>query len=413
MESPEALPRQEPASQPAFIRRYRFVVAALVFLAHFALGMNLFAASPIMPLVIEEYSINRTTAGLLVTLALLFAAGFGLPGGVIISRIGVRRAFTIGWWLVALMALAVVTPNFAVLLVVRLAYGVGAALILTATGPLLMRWFQPKEVLIMNGINTASLSLGIAISVSTAAPLADVVGWLEALSIFAIVGVVGAVAWMFLSGPVEDASPPVPMISRQEVWSVLTNRTVLLLVAADAGVLIQYSALSSWLPSFYHEVRGLSLSEAGFITGLLPLIGVLGVLAGAVLPYRFESKRSFLIIPGLMVVVGGPVAFLVGNIAGIYLAVLLVGIGSWLYVPTLLSTPMELPGMTPEKVAIVWGSFITFSGFAMFIAPLLVGGLRDLLGSFEPGFAICAAGAWTLLLAGLFLPKMPPRVDAA
>ena len=43
----------------------------------------------------------------------------------------------------------------------------------------------------------------------------------------------------------------------------------MLLLAADAGVLFQYTALASWLPSFYVEVRGMTLSQAGFVTGLI------------------------------------------------------------------------------------------------------------------------------------------------
>ena len=44
------------------------------------------------------------------------------------------------------------------------------------------------------------------------------------------------------------------------------------------------------------------------------------------------------------------------------------------------------------------------SGFAMFVPPILVGGLRDISGSFIPGLAIAAAASWALWLAGILLP---------
>ena len=93
----EALPKNASPS-PELYNRYRFVIGGLVLLSHLALGVNLLSAAPVLPLIIDEYTISRSEAGLMVTLTLLFAAGFGLPGGVIISRIGVRRAFTIGFW---------------------------------------------------------------------------------------------------------------------------------------------------------------------------------------------------------------------------------------------------------------------------------------------------------------------------
>ena len=62
-------------------------------------------------------------------------------------------------------------------------------------------------------------------------------------------------------------------------------------------------------------------------------------------------------------------------------------------------------GMTPERVAVVWGSLLTFYGLAMFVSPILVGELREISGSFIPGLAIAAAFSWALLLAGILLPR--------
>ena len=61
--------------------------------------------------------------------------------------------------------------------------------------------------------------------------------------------------------------------------------------------------------------------------------------------------------------------------------------------------------MTPERVAVVWGSLLTFYGLAMFVSPILVGGLRDISGSFIPGLAIAAGASWALVLAGILLPR--------
>jgi MFS family permease len=70
---------------------------------------------------------------------------------------------------------------------------------------------------------------------------------------------------------------------------------------------------------------------------------------------------------------------------------------------------MRLQGATPERVAAVWGSYMTFSGLGMYIFPILVGGLHDAYGSYYPGFIICAVASWALLLAGVFLPRDAAR----
>jgi len=340
---------------------------------------------------------------------LLVAAAFGLPGGVITVRMGLGRAFAAGWWLVALVTLTALVPNFPAMLALRLLFGLGFALVLTATGPLLLQWFRPREVLVMNGLDTACLSLGIALSVSTSAPLAELLGWQNSLSAFGSVGALGAAAWTFL-GKAPGARDPVDTnISFSDVARVLKNRAIILLLAADAGVLIQYTALSGWLPTFYTEVRHMTPTQAGFVTGILPFVGVFAVLVGGFLPLRFGSPKSYFILSGVMVAIAGPGSFFLSNTVAIYLSLIVVGIGSWLYVPTLLTRTMELAGMNSKNVAIVWGSLITFSGLGMFLSPVVVGVLRDTLGSFLPGFTISAFAAWALLLAGILMPTATPK----
>ena len=385
--------------------RYRIVMAALVLAGHLSVGLNVFAASPLLPLAIDDYDVNRATAGLLVALPLLMAAALGLPSGVLIARIGLRRAFIIGWTAVALVSLSGWAPNFTALVLLRSATGLGFAFILTATGPLLMQWFRPKEVTVMNALTTAALSLGIALSVATAAPLAELMDWQMALTIYALPGIVGLLAWLVL-GRVSGGTPMTGAgISFREVWAVLRNRTVVILLAADAGILVQYAAFTGWLPTFYNEDRGISLSQAGFITGMLPLVGVFAVLAGGVIALRVASPRVLFVGSGVLAGLGGLGAFLLPGPALIYPAIVILGIGSWLYVPRLLTLPMEMSDMTPERVAVVWGSLLTFSGFAMFVSPIFVGGLRDLSGSFIPGLAIASAASWALLVAGFLLPR--------
>ena len=409
MTAPRAL---ELDSEPSAYPRYRFVIAGLILAVHFSIGLNFFVVAPLLPLIVDDYGINRVTASLLIVLALLIHSGFGLPGGVIVVRFGLKRIYTVSWFLMGTLVISAVAPSFLTLLVLRLAYGVGFGLIIPATGPLLMQWFRPKEVTVMNALFIAALSLGMALSVSTAAPIASAMGWQNALGLFGGIGLLGAFAWSFLGKTQANVHIVSTAISLKDVLSVLRNRTILLLVAADALVFMQYTALTSWLPTFYNESRGMSLTQAGFVTGLLPLVGVFAVLVGGFLPLRFASRKPFFIVPGLLLGLGGLGSFLIDSTFGIYVSVVLLGIGSWSYAPTLLSLPMDLPGITPEKVAVVWGTFVTVSGFGMFVSPIAVGAIRDASGSFVPGFMIFAVGAWFLLLAGMLLPKSGAKRDA-
>ena len=398
-------PGTDPATSNLNLSKYRFVIAALLLAGHLSVGLNIFTVSPIFPLVIDEYQISRAAAGLLVALPLLVAAALGLPSGMLIARVGIRRSFIIGWASIALLSLSGLAPNFLTLVLLRSVIGLGFAFVLTTSGPLLMQWFPTKEITVMNALTTAALSLGIALSVATAAPLSDFMDWQTALTVFALPGVAGLIAWMILGRESGGVPMSVQGLTLQEVGGVLRNRTVVLLLAADAGILVQYTAFTGWLPTFYNENRGISLSQAGFITGMLPLVGVFAVLVGGAVALRIRSPKVLFATSGVMAGLGGLGAFLFTEPQLIYPAVIVMGMGSWLYVPTLLTLPMQMNSMTPEKVAVVWGSFLTFSGFAMFVAPIFVGALRDVSGSFFPGLTIAALASWALLMAGLLMPR--------
>lgn len=390
-------------------------MAAMTLAAHLAAGLNLFAVSPLLPLAIDDYGISRAQAGMLISLPMLVGALLGIPGGMLAARIGLKRAYMLSWLSMSLLALSAITPSFPAMLLLRLFYGVGLALMVSASGPLVMQWFRRREILIINALNTAILSLGVAISVAGAVPLAQWLDWKTALTLFSGVGVIGAILWPLAPKappPAPSQSPPPAGntrrggISLREVLTVLRGRAVALLVAADAGIFIQYTALTGWLPTFYHEARGISPSEAGFLTSILPFVGIFAVIAGGALPMRF-SYRSILLLSGILAIAGGLGSFLLTPAPAIYLSVVALGIGSWLYVPTLLTVPMRLPGATPERVAVIWGSFMTFSGIGMFIAPIMVGAIRDAAGSYLTGFLICAAASWALLISGILLPPIP------
>ena len=400
---------QSPAGTGLPIRRYRYVVAGFTVLAYLAMGMALMAPSPLLPLIIDDYSINRTTASLLITLTLLMVAGMGIPGGVIIGRMGIRRAYAVSWLLMALPVLSPLALNFPALLALRVVAGAGFVVAAIAAGPLLMQWFRLRETLIVNGLNMAALNLGMALALFTAAPLADALGWRETLGVFSILSLLGTVAWIPLSRPVKKGGPSAPVVSLRAICSAISDRTVLLVIAVETGALTQYSALTSWLPTFLNEARGLSLNQAGFVTGLLPFVGIFALVLAGFVSYRTGPSRNFIIVSGLLVVLSAPGAFLFGNVAGIYLSIIILGLGSHLYNPITLSLPMGLPGMTPERLAIVWGSIFSVSSFGMFLSPIIVGMLRDVSGSFMPGFIVAAAAAWAVLIAGILLPRSTPR----
>ena len=388
---------------------YRFVIAGLTLWAHLAAGISFQAVSPVLPLISEDYNINHTTAGLLVAVVTAMVGAFGIAGGVVVGRLGLRLVYAASFFMMGSLSLTALSPSFEGLVALRVVYGLGVAVMIPATGPLIMGWFRPKELPVITSLNLAAMSVGIFVSTSTVAPISSVLDWPTTIGIFGSVGLTGGLGWLLWGRVLQGTRPSYSPLVWSELWAVLKNRTVLLLGIADAACFSQYVALSGWLPTFYSETRDMSLTQAGFLMSLLPLTGIIAVLLGGYLSLKIRSRRVFFIVPGAMAALGGLGTFMIDNTAVTYVSLVFVGLGSWLYVPILLVLPIELEDMTPERVAISWGWIMTASGLGAFVFPLMVGSLRDSFDTFIPGFLVVASLAWLLTFIGFILPK--PRTQ--
>ena len=242
-----------------------------------------------------------------------------------------------------------------------------------------------REVPVVNTLLLLVIVTGTAVSVTLAVPMSQMMRWETVLGVFGAVGLLGAIAWSLFGQTRQEATDAREVFALRDLWLVFRNRTVFLLVVGDALVFINYAAITSWLPAFLHEFRGMTLEQAGYFTGILPTVGVLSVVIGGYLTMKVKARRPFFIVPGILVGLGGFGSFLLSDVFAIQICVMLLGIGTWIYQPILLTLPMQLPWMTPRKITVVWGASLTIAGFGMFIAPIVVGASRDLLGSFVPG----------------------------
>ena len=388
---------------------YTFAVGGFVLWAHLSNSASFQAISPILPLITDDYGISYARAGLLVGVVMMMQTAFGLPAGILIGRWGLKRGLAGAWFLMALPTLSALSPNYYGLLLLRLAQGIGSAFMIPATGRLIMQWIRPRQLSIVNSLNPAGGALGFVVALSTAAPLAEVLGWQKVLGLFGAIGLGGATAWLIWGKTRDGPGDVTTTLTWGDVRDVLSDRSLLLLSTATGACFSEYTALNAWLPSFYNEARGMSLTEAGFITSLLPLMGIFAVLLGGFLPSKIGPKRLFFIVPGAMAGVGVLGTFLIDHTALTYASIIVLGLGSWLFLPSVLTTPMELPSATSQKVAVAWAWITVCSGTGMFISPLVVGVMRDAFGSFVPGFLVMAALPWSMFVAGFLLPKTPPE----
>ena len=390
--------------------RYRFVIAGIILLFNLFYSANFSVVTPIMPLIIEDYQVSRGAASFLMSGVLITQALFVIPGGILVAKAPLKLVFAIGCVVAAAMGLTFLADHFMVLLSLRLVHALAFVLIMPATAPILMRWFSATELPLMNSLHMTFFILGIGIGTFASGPLSSAIGWQSTLMVFgAAMLVVGAVWMVFGRVPPPAAEGKVRRVSIREMARSVRSRTILLLGLADGAAFAQNLALTTWLPTYYNEVFGMSLTKAGSIVGLVSIVGVVASLTGGFLSARLGVRKPFLVIPGAVVGLAGMGCFLFQNEAVIYVAIVALGIASFIYLPVLMTIPMELKGISEGQVAVAWATmFAVASGIAI-VGPMSVGFMTDWLGSFIPGFMLWAVLSWGLLVVGLMVPETGPR----
>lgn len=381
---------------------YRWVIQSILFFIQIGLGLNFMAPSPLFLSIMENYEINKGIVGLLISSVTFVMALFLLPGGFLISKIGSKNSMIVSGSLMSAGLLLPFINSFVMVVLLRILFGIGAAISIPTTSAITMEWFKPKELSIINGINESGRALGFSLGILLANPIANGVGWSMTLVFYSMVPAFATLFWV-IGGRTSKTKINETQTSIQEILPFIFNRNVLLLAIGTIGPLTFFVGVTSWFPTYYNEFKDMTLAEAGSIVSILPLVNaVFNPISGVILS-KFNSRKLLLIASGLVLPM-----FAFGSIfaaSEIILIICFAGIGIFmsLFIVSIITIPMELPNVTASKVGIVTAVILTTGNFASVISPIFIGTFTDYTGSYIPALVIIALMPITLFIPGLFL----------
>jgi CP family cyanate transporter-like MFS transporter len=391
--------------------RYRFVIEVLLFLSYFVFGLSWIGYSPFLKEIQSQFRLSYASVGLVIS-AVSFAKIFmPLVAGYLALRLGVSRTILIGMVCICASLLTPFSSSFRELLATRVIFGVGGAVVVTLIGPAVMQWFPRGELAIVNGFNYVAVNSGITLSLFVTIPLAERLGRKTTLVGFAAVSAAITVGWL-LFGKHRRPSRTAPPSASEGYGSVLRMKEAWWLTFAGSGPLCIYLVFNTWLPTYYSTAMAMTKVQAAQLTGLANMVGIPTAVIGGILTRKAGRRKPFIVLSGLLTGVAAFGLFLTRNVALLSASAVVFGIGLFLWIAPLTTLAMELPGMTPRRLAMLNGFFYSVGYLAAFLAPVITGAMRDRTGSFIPGFVLFAVFSWSLALAGLMLPETGPAKSA-
>jgi len=412
---------------------YRFTV--LIFVASLSFG-SYFAydiVGAIAPTLVEELGVSRQTIGTFYTMYSVAAILAVLIGGMLIDRLGTRKA-SILFSLLVLAGAAMVwgAKSIPLFFLGRFIFGAGSEPLIVAQSAILARWFKNKELALSFGITLTVSRLGTLFAFNTGELTTHYFGSyryaLFAATIFCMVSLAGNIAYIIMDRRAErmlklrDESAQEKIVFKDIKEFKPTFWYVTMLCVTFYSAIFPFTALST---DFFVDKWGISrvaqtgggflqqvfnnffhmFSTAGGISSIIIFASMmLAPFAGRLVDKI--GKRATLMIIGSLIMI--PSHLLMG-LTKIYPAYPMIALGAaFVLVPAAMWPSIPLI-VRKERVGTAFGLMTAIQNIGLALFPLLNGILRDVTHTYTSSMIMFGSLGIVGLIFAFLLKKADTR----
>ena len=392
----------------------RYTVVSLCFFALFICYVDRVNISVAAIVMAEQFDWSDTQKGFVLS---SFFIGYMLAmavAGWLSARYGAKKVlgFALIWW----SFFTFVTPfaayaSFGVLIAARVAMGLGEAATVPASYGMFARWVPEPERARSVSFFISGIPLGTLFGLVATGWIVTEFDWPVAFYTFGLLGLLWAPLWYLL---VYDAPHQHPRISEYELEHVTNMASTeeqkhvfpwrsfvrlpafwALLINHFCSNMVLYISLA-WLPSYFRDAQGLSISGAGLYSAapwlsMFLMTNVGGWLADRMMAGGVSTSnvRKIMQIIGLL----GGATFLLflqdaqGSTEALLLMCAVLGIASFT-VSGFGANPLDI---SPRHAAVLVGISNTVGTVPGIVGVALTGYLLDVTGTYDSVFVMVAA----------------------
>lgn len=246
------------------------------------------------PLIMLQLGFNQTDFGLLISAFSIAYAASSLLTGWFLDRVGVNRGIStaVTWWSAAAVGTGLVR-SFGGLVVCRVALGVGESAGVPAVGKLNAIYLKPEERAMGAAANQIGLSLGAPIA-ALFIGVATSYSWRAPFVITGLFGLLWIPVWLAVNRvipPQQGAEESRDLKTRGiNEFSILRDRSLILLVIANVLWMGSYSLWSNWTTLYLTHVHHLTLQQSAHYVWIPFLISNLGGFFGGWMSLRWIRR---------------------------------------------------------------------------------------------------------------------------
>ena len=265
--------------------------------------------APITGAAARFYHTSDLMIGLLSMSFMVVYVLIALPSAWVIDTWGFRAAVGIGAVLTAVFGLTrgLFASNFTIVFLSQIGIAIGQPFVIGAITKIAARWFPAEERATASGLGTLALYMGPLAAMILTPFLVLRIGIDRTLLAYGIISAAAAAFFLLVARehPPTPAGPDERVLMFDGLKSMLRRRDFIFLLIMFFIGLGMFNSVSTWIEDIIRP-RGFTISQAGWLGGLMLIGGIAGAIIMPLLSDRSGRRKPFLVlalvglIPGLV-----------------------------------------------------------------------------------------------------------------
>ena len=387
----------------------KFLLLLGVWLLYGSFGLIATSLAPIAEIVIEDLAMTHGEMGLIMGAWQLIYIFSAVPAGILLDRIGTKKALAIGGSLIALSAFARTgASDFGELLGAVMLFGLGGPIISAGAPKAIVSAFEGSTRGLAMGIYMTGPAIGAIVSLTLTNSFflpAFEGNWRNVMLLWSFFAVSVTAFWFFLPKSSEKESNDKLETKESQievVFELIKKPTVMLLLILSACVFTFNHGLNNWLPELLKS-HGFSSIFSGYLAAL-PIF--VGIIASLVIPRLAIPTRRFKIL--FLLCFAAFLSSLLLQFVSLDVLVpglILQGLARASLMTVLILTLVELPEIGEKRAGTASGMFFSAAEMGGLLGPLTLGILYDPSLGFSSGLIFLSVISGFMIIGALLLGR--------
>ena len=388
---------------------YRWAVLAGVWLVYFSFGLTIVTLAPLVSVVGQDLGLSHSRMGTVMGAWQLVFIASAIPCGVLLDRIGPRRALLLAVLVIAASGAlrAAAGGHLSLFLAVAL-FGLGGPLVSVGAPKLIGLWFEGQERRFAMGLYMTGPAVGSVASLAlTNSLMMPLLGgnWRAVMLAYAAVVLAVGLVWLAItahpaSRAIEQRLAAEPREPQFAAFAELLGIPAVRIVLAMAiGIFFVNHGLNNWLPEILRS-HGMAAAEAGFWAAIPTAVGI---IAAPTIPRLATPARRMGILAALFLLTAGATLLLLSADGALLAAALVMqGMARGGMMTLAILILLDVPEVGSRRTGLAGGLFFSAAEVGGSLGPMSIGVLAQLSDGFAASLGMLT-GITVALLALLLV----------